>query len=410
MGGGSASWLSSPPGAGWQPADARSQCRPPAGAAVYPSKSEAVAERMADSDRAHFYCHLCRAVSTRLAEGDVCPHCGSDFVEEGEAGRIALEEVVHWLAEDEDVPSYDTTEVRIAQLLGELHEHLALVEGVHDVMSGLVESEVQTPKSLAAPKEVLDAVRNVRLDPATLRRMRQTPQCVVCCADFEPEEHLVELPGCGHLFHSECIRGWLGRAANCPICRCDLCEAVGVERDASPSTPSSVELDAAELRWEQEGLDDSQSIGVSSWASPGTGSTSLATLSPTSPLARGTSPTSPSFGVRGGGISSESADASSTLRPFSAPMREGDLRRTAGLSSPSGNGTASGSLWSRGRPTPSPHLRVAGLATLSRTPQRQSPQMVGVGSAMFSLSGRQGSRTSGRPPSGAAEYRPARPE
>lgn len=81
------------------------------------------------------------------------------------------------------------------------------------------------------------------MDSLTTQQMRQTPQCVICYSDFEVGETLSQLPGCSHLFHNGCINEWLERAANCPICRCDLRQAVGLDRTDDVSTASSVMLE-----------------------------------------------------------------------------------------------------------------------------------------------------------------------
>jgi len=44
--------------------------------------------------------------------------------------------------------------------------------------------------------------------------------CVVCQMDFEEGEAAVKLRACDHIFHGECIQGWLlGCSAECPVCR-----------------------------------------------------------------------------------------------------------------------------------------------------------------------------------------------
>ncbi|KAJ4838067.1 hypothetical protein Tsubulata_026904 [Turnera subulata] len=47
-------------------------------------------------------------------------------------------------------------------------------------------------------------------------------QCPVCLSDYQPEDRLQQIPGCGHTFHMECIDSWLSNHATCPICRLSL--------------------------------------------------------------------------------------------------------------------------------------------------------------------------------------------
>lgn len=189
-----------------------------------------------------YYCHRCQAMLDHLGEGGTCPECQGGFVEES-ANAMALAEAVHWIVSDDN--SVNSTEARISNLLEDLREHLATVEGSMQGLRGGMTFTMEiptTPKVEPAPQEVRDGIMEVRMDSALLQEMRQAPQCVVCCSDFEVGELLHRLPGCGHLFHSGCICQWLERAANCPICRCDLIEAVGLSR-TSQSDASSVLLD-----------------------------------------------------------------------------------------------------------------------------------------------------------------------
>lgn len=53
-------------------------------------------------------------------------------------------------------------------------------------------------------------------------------QCPICLKEYtsnksEGEKKTgVELPGCKHSFHSECLLKWLERTSNCPLCRFEL--------------------------------------------------------------------------------------------------------------------------------------------------------------------------------------------
>jgi len=196
-----------------------------------------------------------------------CPRCGGGFVEEaassgGEGGATALTQAVRWLAREESDDLISSTEIRIARLLDDLHDHLAMVEGLRSVSAQMratwgadledAASQQPSPRLCPAPPEVLEHVKTVVLvdnDSSSVsvsattqiskQALKQTPQCVVCCADFEAGEELSQLPGCGHLFHDSCISEWLHRAANCPICRCSLCEAVDCETRSSQEGASS---------------------------------------------------------------------------------------------------------------------------------------------------------------------------
>jgi len=184
---------------------------------------------------AGFWGHACQVIVDQLAPGGVCPRCRGGFVEEAAAVAV-LAQAARWLAGDRGgVPS---TELRIARLLDDLHAHLEMVEGLHETMRRTMDarSEVMARRNLdPAPQEVVEAIEVINLDSSSLKGMRQTAQCVICCADFEIGEQLSLLPGCGHLFHSACVQQWLERASNCPICRQDLVEAVSGQPRAARS-------------------------------------------------------------------------------------------------------------------------------------------------------------------------------
>jgi len=46
-------------------------------------------------------------------------------------------------------------------------------------------------------------------------------QCVVCLQELVPGECATRIP-CGHLFHESCIKQWLCRSNQCPVCRYEL--------------------------------------------------------------------------------------------------------------------------------------------------------------------------------------------
>nr|XP_010314522.1 E3 ubiquitin-protein ligase MBR2-like [Solanum lycopersicum] len=45
--------------------------------------------------------------------------------------------------------------------------------------------------------------------------------CAICQAGFEHEESIGTL-GCGHEHHTSCIKQWLSRKKNCPVCRASV--------------------------------------------------------------------------------------------------------------------------------------------------------------------------------------------
>ncbi|CAM8965023.1 hypothetical protein QQ045_003734 [Rhodiola kirilowii] len=48
------------------------------------------------------------------------------------------------------------------------------------------------------------------------------PECVICLEVFGDGARYRILPGCGHVFHLNCIDAWLVKAAVCPVCRASI--------------------------------------------------------------------------------------------------------------------------------------------------------------------------------------------
>jgi hypothetical protein len=44
-------------------------------------------------------------------------------------------------------------------------------------------------------------------------------ECPICAEEFEMDCIVINLPNCGHVFHSHCVVEWLNRKCTCPVCR-----------------------------------------------------------------------------------------------------------------------------------------------------------------------------------------------
>ena len=87
--------------------------------------------------------------------------------------------------------------------------------------------------------------------------------CPICLGDFRAGQRRTSLP-CVHLFHSECVRKWLGEGKDeCPVCRASVARGVGVSAScgalgrlapSSSSTATSGEPSQDELRERRLGL------------------------------------------------------------------------------------------------------------------------------------------------------------
>jgi hypothetical protein len=50
----------------------------------------------------------------------------------------------------------------------------------------------------------------------------QSKDCVVCCEKLDVGDTVMQLPDCGHIFHSDCALAWLVSHNTCPYCRWEL--------------------------------------------------------------------------------------------------------------------------------------------------------------------------------------------
>lgn len=67
--------------------------------------------------------------------------------------------------------------------------------------------------------------------------------CAVCIESYKASE-VVTVLTCKHIFHKECIEPWLLDKRTCPMCKCDIMKALGVEEetkeDMSTESPPEV--------------------------------------------------------------------------------------------------------------------------------------------------------------------------
>ncbi|XP_048400461.1 E3 ubiquitin-protein ligase RNF128 isoform X2 [Stegostoma tigrinum] len=54
--------------------------------------------------------------------------------------------------------------------------------------------------------------------------------CAVCIEAYKPND-VVRILTCNHIFHKHCIDPWLLEHRTCPMCKCDILKALGIEVD-----------------------------------------------------------------------------------------------------------------------------------------------------------------------------------
>uniref|UniRef100_A0A7N0VDX6 RING-type domain-containing protein n=1 Tax=Kalanchoe fedtschenkoi TaxID=63787 RepID=A0A7N0VDX6_KALFE len=61
-----------------------------------------------------------------------------------------------------------------------------------------------------------------RENPMTVFRGGANGECSICLDEFEEEDQVRKLSGCGHQFHATCVDRWVAsrsRQPSCPTCR-----------------------------------------------------------------------------------------------------------------------------------------------------------------------------------------------
>ena len=124
------------------------------------------------------------------------------------------------------VPEAPTIETMLREMEADLHillRNTLLEEFLIEFQHELGEQN-DTEETSNVPEELLDSTLNAMI-------AHEEGKCDCCiCRDFEIERRTVCLP-CNHMFHYDCIKDWLRRKDQCPMCR----ESV-VVRDSSTRT------------------------------------------------------------------------------------------------------------------------------------------------------------------------------
>ena len=106
------------------------------------------------------------------------------------------------------------TRHRIENLLNNLDENLL---NNTDEINNLIENGLLQQDNLGLTKGEIK-----RLDSAILQKNQiedlQYKECTICFDEFQQKEKVINLPGCSHTFHKECIGKWLINRPICPNC------------------------------------------------------------------------------------------------------------------------------------------------------------------------------------------------
>ncbi|XP_006889957.1 PREDICTED: E3 ubiquitin-protein ligase RNF128 isoform X2 [Elephantulus edwardii] len=92
--------------------------------------------------------------------------------------------------------------------------------------------------------------------------------CAVCIELYKPND-LVRILTCNHIFHKTCVDPWLLEHRTCPMCKCDILKALGIEVDVedgslSLQAPVSNETSNSVSPHEEDNRSETASSGYAS--------------------------------------------------------------------------------------------------------------------------------------------------
>ncbi|EPY73731.1 hypothetical protein CB1_002582005 [Camelus ferus] len=92
--------------------------------------------------------------------------------------------------------------------------------------------------------------------------------CAVCIELYKPND-LVRILTCNHIFHKTCVDPWLLEHRTCPMCKCDILKALGIEVDVedgsvSLQVPVSSETSNSASPHEEDNRSETASSGYAS--------------------------------------------------------------------------------------------------------------------------------------------------
>ncbi|XP_036127141.1 E3 ubiquitin-protein ligase RNF128 isoform X2 [Molossus molossus] len=92
--------------------------------------------------------------------------------------------------------------------------------------------------------------------------------CAVCIELYKPND-LVRILTCNHIFHKTCVDPWLLEHRTCPMCKCDILRALGIEVDiedgsVSLQVPASNETSNSASSHEEDNRSETASSGYAS--------------------------------------------------------------------------------------------------------------------------------------------------
>lgn len=82
---------------------------------------------------------------------------------------------------------------------------------------------ISRTRSRGVDQSVIDTFPAIGFATVKILRTSKSPlECAICISEFVDDDILRLLPGCRHVFHTDCIDTWLENHVTCPVCRSNL--------------------------------------------------------------------------------------------------------------------------------------------------------------------------------------------
>ncbi|KAJ4909461.1 RING-H2 finger protein ATL11 [Raphanus sativus] len=93
----------------------------------------------------------------------------------------------------------------------------------HYLGAGDTRLSLSGPRARGIDESVIETFPTFRYSTVKMIMIsKEALECSICLNEFEDDETLRLVPKCCHVFHPDCIDGWLHSHATCPLCRANL--------------------------------------------------------------------------------------------------------------------------------------------------------------------------------------------
>lgn len=104
------------------------------------------------------------------------------------------------------------------RVVQELFAQMAGAQGMHFAQGA--QAAQQSTARPAASKLVRASLPRVKVTPYDIAS-NESPECSICLDELTIGQPAIRIP-CGHLYHEDCVKEWLEKSNECPVCRFEL--------------------------------------------------------------------------------------------------------------------------------------------------------------------------------------------